>query len=214
MEIFLKDVEYIYSPKTQYEKRIRFDGELRVKSGEVVLITGKNGSGKTTILQVAAVLLKPTSGSIAIDGEDPWKNPRSYRRKIGFSFQFPEDQFFEMRVFDEVVFAPKNYNLDNLENRYRKSMEIVGLDPEEYRDMVPFLLSGGEKRKIAIASIISHDPDILILDEPLVGLDIPSREEVLKILSIWKKQGKGMLISTHRVKTFSSISDVVIDIGQ
>ncbi len=214
LEIVLKDVEYVYSPKTHYEKRIKLDGELKVKSGEVVLITGKNGSGKTTLLQIAAVLLKPTSGLITIDGENPWKDPRNYRRKIGFSFQFPEDQFFEMNVFDEVVFAPKNYGLDNLEERYVKSMEIVGLDPDEYRDKVPFFLSGGEKRKVAIASIISHDPDVLILDEPLVGLDIPSREDMLKILSKWKNQGKSMLISTHRVKAFSSISDVVIDIGQ
>ncbi len=210
LEIFLKDVEYIYSPKTHYEKGIKLEGELKVESGKVVLITGKNGSGKTTILQIAAVLLKPTSGSIMINGENPWKNPWDYRRKIGFSFQFPEDQFFETRVFDEVVFAPKNYNLDDLEERYKRSLETVGLDPDEYKDKIPFLLSGGEKRKVAIASIISHDPEILILDEPLVGLDIPSRKEILNILSKWKEQGKGMLISTHKINIFSDISDEII----
>ncbi len=214
VEILVRNVKHVYSPGTPYETTVDFPGEFRVKTGEIVLLTGKNGSGKTTILQISAVLLKPTSGEILIDGKDPWENPRNFRKKIGFSFQFPEDQFFEMDVFSEVTFAPKNFDVKDLEARYARAMEVVGLDPSKYRNKVPFNLSGGEKRKVALASIISHDPDVLILDEPFVGLDIPSRREILEFLTRWKNQGKGALISTHRTKAFLSVSDVVVKIGK
>jgi len=214
VELVLKDVTYVHSPSTPFERKVKMSGKLTVESGKLVLLTGKNGSGKTTILQIAAVLLKPLSGEISIDGEDPWRDPWKFRRMIGFSFQFPENQFFEMRVFDEVVFAPKNFGLDDLEERYEKAMGIAGLDPKVYRDRLPFALSGGEKRKVAIASIISHDPEILILDEPLVGLDLPSRLEILDFLKSWKEMGKSALVATHRVEDFEKIADGIFDLDQ
>ena len=212
MKVFLKDLSFVHSKGTPYETELNFKGELTVDEGEVVILTGKNGSGKTTFLQMVAILIKPRSGIILFDGEDPWRNPWKFRREIGFSFQFPENQFFEMSVYEEVVFAPKNFGFSDLEERYEEAMRIVGMDPDEFRDRIPFSLSGGEKRKIAVASIISHDPSLLILDEPLVGLDVPSRKEMIAFLKRWKEMGKSAIVATHKLKEFEKLADKVVRI--
>ena len=212
MEIFLKDLSFVHSKGTPYETELNFKGELTVDEGELIVLTGKNGSGKTTLLQMIAILMKPHSGIILFDGKDPWEDPWKYRKEIGFSFQFPENQFFEMSVYEEVVFAPKNFGFENLTERYERSMRVVGLDPDEFRERIPFSLSGGEKRKVAIASIISHDPSILILDEPLVGLDVPSRREMIAFLKRWKEMGKSAIIATHKLSEFEEFADRVVRI--
>jgi len=210
--IELKNISFVYSPGAPFEKRVFQDFNLAVSSGEVLLVTGDNGSGKTTLLQIIALVLKPTSGRILFDGEDAWKNPRRWRKKIGFSFQFPENQFFNLTVYDEITYASKNFGSTNLEKAYVNSMKLVKLDADYYRERIPYSLSGGEKRKIGIASIIAHDPEILVLDEPLVSLDFPSRKEIISFLEKWKAAGKAAVIATHKKEIFSHIADKVLSL--
>ncbi len=212
MLIELKNISFVYSPGAPFEKRVFKDFNLAVSSGEVLLVTGDNGSGKTTLLQIIALVLKPTSGRILFDGEDAWKNPRKWRKKIGFSFQFPENQFFSLTVYDEITYAPKNFGNSDLEKAYVNSMKLVKLDPDCYKKRIPYSLSGGEKRKVGIASIIAHDPEILVLDEPLVSLDLPSRKEIISFLEKWKTAGKGAIIATHKKELFSHIADKVLSL--
>ena len=186
------------------------DLNFSVGDGELLLVVGDNGSGKTTLLQIVALLLKPTHGKVIFDGEDPWKDPNRWRKRIGFSFQFPENQFFNFTVFDEVVYSAKNFGLDGIERLYERSMAAFGMDPESYRNRLPFELSGGEKRKVGIASVVVHDPDLLILDEPLVSLDWPSRCEIKSFLKGWKDMGKTAVVATHYPDFFSSIADGVL----
>ena len=207
MKIELINVSYTYSTNIDFGKKIIDDVNITVEEGKVLLVLGPNGCGKTTLLQIMALLLKPTSGKVLINGEDAWENPSKYRKNIGIAFQFPENQFFSLSVYEEVTFAPKNFGVKNLEEMYRKVMEMFELDPEEFRNRVPFTLSGGEKRKVGIASIISYDPEIIILDEPLVSLDWEGRFEMLKYIKKWKDMGKGFAIATHHEELFEGIAD-------
>ncbi len=210
MKVELVDVGFTYSPGTPFERRV-FEGlNFKIEPGKFVLITGRNGSGKTTLLQIIALVMKPTSGKVLIDGQDAWTSPRKWRRKIGFSFQFPENQFFSLSVFVEVVYAPKNFGIKSLEDSYQRAMALVGLEPGSYRNLIPYVLSGGEKRKVGIASIISHDPELLVLDEPMVSLDWPSRKEMLSFLEKWKASGKSAAVATHNTELFKKLADDIL----
>ncbi len=207
MRIELINVSYAYSINTDFEKKIIDNINITIESGKILLVLGPNGSGKTTLLQIMSLLLKPTSGKVIIDGEDAWKNPAKYRKRIGIAFQFPENQFFSLSVYDEVTFAPKNFGIENFEEMYKKVMEMFDLDPEEFRNRVPFTLSGGEKRKVGIASIVSYDPEIIILDEPFVSLDWEGRFEMLDYIRKWKEMGRGLVIATHHEELLEDIAD-------
>ncbi|MCD6450167.1 MAG: ABC transporter ATP-binding protein [Thermotogaceae bacterium] len=207
MKIELINVSYLYSTNTDFEKKVLDNINLTIENGRIFLVLGPNGSGKTTLLQILALLLRPTSGKILINGENAWKNPAKYRKDIGIAFQFPENQFFSLSVYDEVTFAPKNFGIENLEEMYIKTMKMFELNPDEFRSRVPFTLSGGEKRKVGTASIVSYDPEIIILDEPFVSLDWEGRFEMLRYIKEWKKMGKGVVVATHHEKLFEDIAD-------
>ena len=212
VRIVLKDITVIHSRGTPFERTALRDISLEIESGKFYLITGSNGSGKTTLLQVIALLIKPFKGHVIFDGKNPWENPKSFRRKLGFSFQFPEDQMFEFTVKDEIAYASKNFGLENVEIRVKKALEMVGLEPERFMNRPPFTLSGGEKRKVAIASIVAHEPEILLLDEPFVNLDWPSRRELLEFLEKWKDSGKGTVVASHYINMLKDMADVILKI--
>ncbi len=184
---------------------------LVIEDGEFVVVVGDNGSGKSTFLQILALLIKPKEGKILYDGHDPWKEPKRWRKKIGFSFQFPENQFFSFTVYDEVIYSAKNFLGHVSDDLYTNAMKSVDLQPEEYRERSPFTLSGGEKRKVGIASIISHDPEVLLLDEPLVSLDWPSRCDIKEFLKNWKLKGKSAVIVSHYPEFFKGIYDRILE---
>lgn len=182
--IRLKNVSYTYAKGTPFEKTALFNVTLEIGDGEFTAIAGSTGSGKSTLIQVMAGLL-PTEG---IESEG----------RIGLVFQRPEDQLFEETVEAEIAFAPKNFNCpDNeIERRIEKSMSQAGL-PTEYRLLNPLRLSGGERRRVAIASILSMEPDTLILDEPTAGLDAQSKNRLLNELKRLNKEGTTIIMVTH-----------------
>ncbi len=174
--------------------------------GSVNLIIGSNGSGKSTLLLICSKLLKPTFGEVSYFK----KNGKVNLSNIGFVFQYPENYFFEENVFKEVTFAVRNYRLNNIKERYDKVMEFVGLDSEKFAKLSPFELSGGEKRKIAIASALAHNPDYLFFDEPTASLDDRGFEKLNSLLINLKKSGRTIIISTHWPEDFFDIADKIV----
>ncbi len=211
MRIKLEGVGVVLSRGTPFQREALRGIDLEIETGRFYLLVGKNGSGKTTLLQVLGLLIKPTSGEIKIDGEDPWRDPKRFRRNIGFSFQFPENQIFEFTVRDEIGYASKNFGLDRIEERIEEAMRLLGL-PVELAERSPITLSGGEKRKVAIASVIAHDPEILLLDEPFVNLDWPSRRELISFLKRWKESGKGLVVASHYIEMLRDLADEIIEL--
>ncbi len=166
-----------------------------LKSGEIVLIVGKNGSGKTTLLKLLAGLVKPTSGMILWNGKDIFNYPE-YSKKIGFVMQYPEDIFLCSNVREEILYASSNLKVGNYEERLARACSLTGLD-KEILTKNPFALSHGEARKVAIAAAIAHDPDLLILDEPFIGLDRFGKRAIINILTAWKEHGKSVVLSAQ-----------------
>lgn len=174
--------------------------------GSINLVIGSNGSGKTTLLLIASGLLNPTFGTVSYSEN----NKKAHLRYIGFVFQYPENYFFEENVFKEVTYAAKNYRLDNLEKRYSDAMRIVGLDPEKFAKNLPFEISGGEKRKVAIASSLVHDPEYLFFDEPTASLDDYGLMKLKSLIKDLKNLNKTVIISTHWPEDFFGIADNII----
>ncbi|KAF2959398.1 MAG: Energy-coupling factor transporter ATP-binding protein EcfA2 [Thermotoga petrophila] len=209
MRIEVVNVSHIFHRGTPLEKKALENVNLVINEGECILVAGNTGSGKSTLLQIVAGLIEPTSGAVLYDGER--KKGYEIRRSIGIAFQYPEDQFFAERVFDEVAFAVKNFYPDrDPVPLVKKAMEFVGLDFDSFKDRVPFFLSGGEKRRVAIASVIVHEPDILILDEPLVGLDREGKTDLLGIVEKWKTLGKTVILISHDIETVMNHVDRVV----
>ena len=197
----VKNLHHIYSVGTPFEHVALEDVSFCVEKGEFIGIIGHTGSGKSTLIQHLNGLLKPTSGSVLLDGEDIWGNKkltRQCRFRVGLVFQYPEYQLFEETVYKDIAFGPKNMGLkaEEIDRRVREAAGFVGLT-EKQLELSPFDLSGGQKRRVAIAGVIAMEPEVLILDEPTAGLDPEGREEILANIESYRqaKNATVMMVS-------------------
>jgi len=195
--IDIKNLTYTYSPGTPFEWCAVNDVSLTVKEGDFIGIIGHTGSGKSTLISHFNGLLKPTSGSVTIDGEDIWKvkNRKMIRFKVGLVFQYPEYQLFEETVYKDIAFGPKNMGLaeGEIKDRITSAIKFVGL-PDEILEKSPFELSGGQKRRVAIAGVIAMRPKVLVLDEPTASLDPAGKKEILNHIRDYHKTEKSTVI--------------------
>ncbi|MCR1839880.1 energy-coupling factor transporter ATPase [Murimonas intestini] len=194
MSIKIEHLSYVYGEGTAFEKKALDDISLELPDGQFIGIIGHTGSGKSTLIQHLNGLIKATSGQIYYNGQSIYQdnyNMKELRSKVGLVFQYPEHQLFEIDVFTDVCFGPKNLGLsqEETEERAREALEQVGLGEEFYRQS-PFELSGGQKRRVAIAGILAMKPEVLILDEPTAGLDPKGRDEILDQIAMLHKERK------------------------
>ena len=215
MSIELKNVTYTYSPGTAYEIHALKDINLSIPDGQFIGIIGHTGSGKSTLIQHFNALIRPTSGTITYNGEDIWGEKydrRTLRSEVGLVFQYPEHQLFEIDVFSDVCFGPKNLGLDKKEVELRAydALKKVGL-PDELFYQSPFELSGGQKRRVAIAGVLAMKPEVLILDEPTAGLDPKGRDEILQqIKKLQTETGLTILLVSHSMEDVAEYVDRII----
>jgi energy-coupling factor transport system ATP-binding protein len=201
--IQVEDLTHIYAPGTPFERVALHQVNLQIVAGERLGILGPTGSGKSTLAQHLAGLLKPTAGRVLLNGVPVHSAPRDHRLQVGIAFQYPEDQIFEQTVFREVAFGPRNLGLDEAEVmvRVRWALEMAGLDPEVVSQRMPFTLSGGEMRRVALAGILAMRPRVLILDEPTAGQDPQSRRGLLARILAWQKEtGLTLVIISHAME--------------
>ena len=216
MSIEVRNLTHIYKDGSLEEKVAVDNVSFSIKNGEFVAIIGHTGSGKSTLIQHLNGLEKATSGSIIINGIDitkPKVNLIDIRKQVGIVFQYPEYQLFEETVEKDISYGPKNLNLPEGEvnNRVREAMKMVGLDYEKYKDKSPFELSGGQKRRVAIAGVLAMNPNILILDEPTAGLDPKGRDFILdKIKNLHKNYNMTIIIVSHSMEDVANIAERVI----
>lgn len=216
MQIQVKNLTHIYSEGMPFESVALEDISFEVEKGEFVGIIGHTGSGKSTLIQHLNGLLKPKSGSILIDGVDITDKDvkiRDIRRKIGLVFQYPEYQLFEETVHKDVAFGPLNLGLlqEEADERVAEAIGLVGLDYEEVAERSPFELSGGQKRRVAIAGVIAMKPEILILDEPTAGLDPKAHADILRMVEkIHTVQQNSILLVSHNMGDIARLADKVL----
>ena len=216
MSISVRNLNYIYNPGMPGETVALNDVSFDVADGTILGIIGHTGSGKSTLLQHLNGLIKPTSGEVYINGEcitDGKVKMTDIRRKVGLVLQYPEYQLFEETVRKDVAFGPKNLGLDEEEQeaRVKKAIGLVGLDYEEIKDLSPFELSGGMKRRVAIAGVIAMDPKILILDEPTAGLDPSAHRDILAMVRrIHDEMGIILIFVSHNMGDIAEMSDRVM----
>ena len=215
MSIKLEDVTYTYSPGTAYEMHALKNVSLEIPQGQFIGIIGHTGSGKSTLIQHFNGLMRPTSGRVLYDGEDIWADGyklRDLRFQVGLVFQYPEHQLFETDVITDVCFGPKNQGLTPEECREQaeKSLRHVGI-PEELYEKSPFDLSGGQKRRVAIAGVLAMNPDVLILDEPTAGLDPKGRDEILdRIEYLHDTRGITIILVSHSMEDIAKYVERII----
>ena len=203
--IELEGVTYRYGIGTPFEKTAVDHVNLKIERGEFLGIIGHTGSGKSTLIQHLNCLLKPTEGTVRLDGTDIWADPKNMRQvrfQVGLVFQYPEYQIFEETVEKDIAFGPRNMGLSEAEvtERVRETAEIIGLSPE-LLGRSPFLLSGGQKRRVAIAGVMAMRPKVLILDEPTAGLDPKGREEILSEIKRFQDHtGSTILLVSHSME--------------
>ena len=208
----VKDLNYIYSIGTPFEHKALDNVNFAVNRGEFIGIIGHTGSGKSTLMQQLNGLLKPTSGSVLLDGEDIWadkKKTRQARFRVGLVFQYPEYQLFEETVYKDIAFGPKNMGLkpDEIDRRVREAAGFVGLT-EKQLEVSPFDLSGGQKRRVAIAGVIAMEPEVLILDEPTAGLDPIGRAEILGNIEAYRKaKNATIMMVSHSMEDVARLTD-------
>ena len=220
MLIEMKDITHIYEleePVTALK-----DINLTIDSGEFIGLVGHTGSGKSTLAQLLNGLIEPTEGTVYYNGQDIFAegyNLKDVREKVGLVFQYPEHQLFEETVADDISFGPKNLGLDEEEitERVRRSLDLVGLDYEEFRDRSPFNLRGGQQRRVAIAGVLALEPEVLILDEPSAALDPTGRRKLLSLLEdLHQNMGLTIILITHRMEQVARLASrvVVMDNGK
>lgn len=215
MQIVFDHVNYIYSGGTSYEQQALKDINFSVEKGEFIGLIGHTGSGKSTLVQHMNGLVKATSGHIYFNGEDIYSEKYSFktlRSKVGLVFQYPEHQLFETTVFKDVIFGPNNLGLDKLEAELRayNALKVVGIG-EDLLDASPFELSGGQKRRVAIAGVLAMHPEVLILDEPTAGLDPKGRDDILEqIKKLHKDSGITIILVTHSMEDIANYADKIM----
>lgn len=216
MSIKVRNLTYIYDEGMPFENRAIDDISFDIEDNDFVGLIGHTGSGKSTLIQHLNGLLKPSSGSIYInDFEITQKdiNLTEIRKRVGVVFQYPEYQLFEETIEKDIAFGPGNMGLDQEEitKRVKSSMEAVGLDYEKYREKSPFELSGGQKRRVAIAGVIAMDPEVLILDEPTAGLDPGGREEIFELIKkLHRERNITVILSSHSMDDMAKLVKTLI----
>ena len=211
----IEHLSHIYSAGTPFEKKAVDDVSFSAQRGEFIGLIGHTGSGKSTLIQHFNGLLKPTSGKIYINGEDIFQSKemtRAARFAVGLVFQYPEYQLFEETVYADVAFGPKNMGLDKeeIDRRVRENCRIVGL-PEDVLDKSPFELSGGQKRRVALAGIFAMEPEVMVLDEPMAGLDPAGCADVFRFIKEYhEKHGTTILFVTHSMEYAAQMSERII----
>ena len=211
MSIELKNVTYTYSPGTAYEIHALKDINLSIPDGQFIGIIGHTGSGKSTLIQHFNALIRPTSGTITYNGEDVWGEKydrRALRSEVGLVFQYPEHQLFENDVLSDVCFGPMNQGLsrEEAEVEAKKALQHVGFKEKNYSKS-PFELSGGQKKRVAIAGVLAMNPKILILDEPTRGVDVGAKAEIYAIMNELVKQGMSIIMISSELPEIINMSD-------
>ena len=215
MSFILDNVSYRYSEKTAYEIQALDHVNLKIEDGEFIVIIGHTGSGKSTLIQHLNGLIRATEGNIYFNGQDIYEENydlRDLRMQVGMVFQYPEHQLFEETVFKDVCFGPKNQGLPEKDITLRayEALQSVGL-PEKYFDVSPFELSGGQKRRAAIAGVVAMKPQVLILDEPTAGLDPKGRDEILDMVSeMHVRYGITVILVSHSMEDVAKYVDRII----
>lgn len=216
MSIEIKKLNYIYMKGTPFEKKALDDVSFEINDGEFIGLIGHTGSGKSTLIQHINGLLKPESGEIFIDGKDISSSSvklSDVRKKVGLIFQYPEYQLFEETVEKDIAYGPKNLGLsgDEIIKRVKRAMDLVELSYEKFKDLSPFELSGGEKRRVSIAGIVAMEPKVLILDEPTAGLDPKARNSILKnIKKLHLEYKNTIILVSHNIDDIADYSDRVL----
>ncbi|WP_244969242.1 energy-coupling factor transporter ATPase [Tissierella praeacuta] len=212
----INNLNYIYNPNTPFEKKALDNISLEIDEGEFIGLIGHTGSGKSTFVQHLNGLIKPTSGNIIIDNINivtKDANLKEVRQKVGLVFQYPEHQLFEENIYKDIAFGPRNLGLneEEIHSRVKESMELVGLNFNELKDRSPFELSGGQKRRVAIAGVIAMKPKILVLDEPTAGLDPRGRDEILgEIQKLYQKGGITIILVSHSMEDVAKLVDRIL----
>lgn len=211
----VQNLIHSYSTGTPFEKRALNGVDFEFSSGEIVALIGHTGSGKSTLLKHLNGLLKPDSGDVLLDGNSIFENKKTLydcRFKIGLCFQYPEQQLFESTLYRDIAFGPSNMKLsaDEIDRRVKKAMDFVGL-PYEYLENSPFDLSGGEKRRAAIAGVLAMEPGVLILDEPTAGLDPAGKESLLNLIRSYNSEtGATVIFVSHNMDDVAAVSNRVL----
>ena len=214
--IEINNLSHVYSPGLPFEKKAVDDISLKIEKNEFIGLIGHTGSGKSTFIQHLNGLLNPSSGEIIIDGtrvDKSGSNLTDLRKKVGLVFQYPEYQLFEETIERDIAFGPRNLDIseEEVHERVKASMESVGLDYETYKDKSPFELSGGLKRRVAIAGVLAMEPKVLILDEPTAGLDPRGRDEILsEIKSIHENRKITVILVSHSMEDVAKIAERII----
>ncbi|WP_291561036.1 MULTISPECIES: energy-coupling factor transporter ATPase [unclassified Clostridium] len=216
MSIKIENLTHIYMPKSPFEKTALDNVSVEIKDGEFVALIGHTGSGKSTLIQHINGLLKPSSGKIIVDDIDITAHGvklSDIRKRVGLVFQYAEYQLFEETIEKDIAFGPRNLGLNEEEitSRVKRAMNIVGLDYETYKDKSPFELSGGQKRRVAIAGVVAMEPKVLILDEPTAGLDPKGRDEILgKIELLHREYNMTIILVSHSMEDVAKVANRIL----
>lgn len=216
MSIVLDHIQYIYMPGTPFQQTALEDVSLTIDPGEFIGIIGHTGSGKSTLVQHINGLLKPTQGTVTIDGialHGKQAAAKEARRQVGMVFQYPEHQLFEESIYEDIAFGPRNLGVpeEEIDRRVRSAMAFVGLDFQTFAKRSPFHLSGGQMRRVAIAGVIALEPQYLILDEPSAGLDPRGREEIFgEIMELHQKTGMAVILVSHNMEDIARMATRLI----
>lgn len=216
MPIIVDNLSHVYMEGGPFESKALDGVSFEIRDGEFVGLIGHTGSGKSTLIQHLNGLLKPTGGTIEVNGirvEQRSKRMKELRQKVGLVFQYPEHQLFEETVYSDIAFGPKNLGCsrDEIDERVKEAMDSVGLDFDDVKDRSPFELSGGQRRRVAIAGVLAMKPEILILDEPTAGLDPRGRDEIFhRIKKLHEKYGLTVILVSHSMEDIAKLVERII----